>query len=150
MVCRGCCCGTAKHPEVDHEAQIRTLKHVTGDSSAVELLVTECLGPCGHSNVIRVREVDADDRRDLWFGGLCTPESTELVAAWLAGAASLDRLPAALARHQLRPDPRIVTPDDLLFGRTGGCTPRGATTERNHTDGQVTEDGASHARTSSA
>jgi hypothetical protein len=115
MVCRGCCCGTGKHPEVDHEAQLRMLDQVVDDAPGVELAVTGCLGPCGHSNVIRVRELDAHGPRDrIWFGGVCTPESTALVAGWLVGGASADRLPAALARHRLRPDPRIVTPDDLL------------------------------------
>lgn len=144
MVCRGCCCGTAKHPQVDHEAQIRTLKHAADASPAVELVVTNCLGPCGQSNVIRVREIDADDRHDLWFGRLCTPDSTAVLAAWLAGGAPLDRPPAALARHQLRPDPRIITPDEVLFFRTGGCTPRGALGEQYHTDERVAEDGAAH------
>lgn len=77
LACRGCCCGTTKHPDVDHDAQLSALREV----ARVE--VTGCLGPCRQSNVLAV--VDLDTRAQTWFERVLTPADTEAVRSWLAG-----------------------------------------------------------------
>lgn len=77
LACRGCCCGTSKHPGVDHDAQLDALRAV----ATVE--VTRCLGPCGQSNVLAV--VDLETREQTWFERVLAPADTEAVRSWLAG-----------------------------------------------------------------
>jgi (2Fe-2S) ferredoxin len=103
LVCRGCCCGTArKHPDVDHEAQLAAWRAAArGD---VTVRATGCLGPCSASNVVAVR-LPGDDRR-LWLGGLLDQDVTDLVTAWIGRGCPLP-LPPALASHQLG----VVHPD---------------------------------------
>lgn len=74
LVCRGCCCGSSKHPDVDH-AQIAAL------AAAADVQITECLGPCRWSNVIAA--VDPDTGHQTWFGKVLAPAATAAVADWL-------------------------------------------------------------------
>lgn len=76
LACRGCCCGTSKHPGVDHDAQLGVLSAVT------ETYATACLGPCRWSNVVAA--VDPDDGNQTWFAKVLAPVDTAAVASWLA------------------------------------------------------------------
>ena len=49
VVCRDCCCGTAKVPGVDHARQVA---HLT---ERVPVRVADCLDVCEHANVIVVQ-----------------------------------------------------------------------------------------------
>ncbi|MFY1632080.1 hypothetical protein ACN27F_02145 [Solwaraspora sp. WMMB335] len=54
-VCRGCCCGTSrKHPDVDHDGQLRALR-----ASGARVRVVDCLNTCERSNVVVVQPVPA-------------------------------------------------------------------------------------------
>ena len=65
MVCRGCCCGTvAKHPDVDHGAQLEALRAALPTEVRSRLWTVDCIGSCERSNVVVVR--NAESRR--WFG----------------------------------------------------------------------------------
>ncbi len=97
LACRGCCCGTTKHPDVDHDAQLDAIQAAVGH----RLTVTSCLGPCRWSNVIVA--VDADTGQQTWFGRVLDPADTEAVAAWLAEPEAAPR-PEHLVRHPPRPD----------------------------------------------
>jgi hypothetical protein len=76
LACRGCCCGTSKHPGVDHDAQLAVL------GAVAETHPTPCLGPCRWSNVVVA--VDTDDGTQTWFGKVLDPADTAMVACWLA------------------------------------------------------------------
>lgn len=108
LVCRGCCCGTDKHADIDHEQQLRVLRSAS-DVGSVEVRVTECLGPCGNSNLVALWHGDGSRS---WLGEILSPESTEALAAWLAAGGSPGDRPTALDDHSLhRLDPRLFTPD---------------------------------------
>jgi (2Fe-2S) ferredoxin len=77
LACRGCCCGTSKHPSTDHDAQLDALR------SDARVEVTGCLGPCRQSNVLAV--VDVEARTQTWFAGVLTAADTAAVRSWLAG-----------------------------------------------------------------
>lgn len=108
LVCRGCCCGTNKHADVDHDRQLALLRAAAA-AGRVELRVTECLGPCGSSNLMALWHGDGSRS---WLGEILSAESTGTLAKWLAaGGAAADR-PEALEPHSLhRVDPRLFTPD---------------------------------------
>ncbi len=108
LVCRGCCCGTDKHPDVDHDRQLALLR-AAARAGQVELRVTECLGPCGNSNLVALWHADGSRS---WLGEILDAEATGALVAWIAtGAGSADR-PKPLDRRSLhRLDPRLFTPD---------------------------------------
>ena len=57
LVCRGCCCGTAqKHPDVDHEAQLRVLEAAAAKTAGARVRAVDCVDECSRSNVIVVRQ----------------------------------------------------------------------------------------------
>jgi predicted metal-binding protein len=100
LVCRGCCCGTErKHPEVDHEAQLRDLRAAAAASGAVVRQVG-CLGPCSESNVMVVRSPGATKRH--WFGSMLESDATAAMAGWIA-AGCRGPVPAELAPNLLGP-----------------------------------------------
>jgi len=83
-VCRGCCCGTArKHPETDHEGQLRQLAEV-----GVRVRVAaDCLGPCEHSNVMVVHPSSVLRRqgaRVVWLGGVHDSRLIVHIGRWAA------------------------------------------------------------------
>jgi hypothetical protein len=105
LVCRGCCCGTAeKHPDVDHDAQLRALAAAAAAGS-VRLRVTDCLGYCDRSNVAVVR-VGAER---LWFGNLLDGAAVAPLATWLAAGAPSPP-PGDLDAHRFEPSdgPTVV------------------------------------------
>jgi hypothetical protein len=79
LVCRGCCCGTAKHPGTDHEAQAAAVR------AACRTRVVGCLGECSHSNVIVVRRAPGDR---IWLGQMVSSTSTAALCAWIAAGAA--------------------------------------------------------------
>ena len=97
-MCRGCCCGTAaKHPDVDHDAQLDWLRAAL-PAAGDRLWEVDCLGPCERSNVIVVRA--GGGRR--WFGDMLAPADTAAMARWIAAGAP-DALPPALRRREMSP-----------------------------------------------
>jgi hypothetical protein len=83
-VCRGCCCGTArKHPETDHEEQLRQL---SGAGLRVRV-VADCLGPCEHSNVMVVHpsvDLRRKGARPVWLGGVLDSHLIVHIGRWAA------------------------------------------------------------------
>lgn len=75
LACRGCCCGTNKHPHLDHDAQLKAL------AAVADVEVTRCLGPCRWSNVLAV--IDTDSGTQTWFGKVLTPADTDAVTRWI-------------------------------------------------------------------
>jgi hypothetical protein len=102
LVCRGCCCGTSKHPDVDHAGQLDALRAATLAQERARLWEVDCLGPCSSSNVVVVRSGTA--RR--WFGQMLDPDDTQLLAAWIEAGAHTSP-PPRLAARQFDPDPTI-------------------------------------------
>jgi hypothetical protein len=105
LVCRGCCCGTArKHPDVDHEQQLQVWRDAAARGGALVRAVG-CLGPCSTSNVVVVRSPGASTR--TWFGWMLDEDATEAMAAWIAHGCRLP-VPAALVEHELGPATSVV------------------------------------------
>ncbi|WP_424211048.1 (2Fe-2S) ferredoxin domain-containing protein [Streptomyces sp. BI20] len=114
VVCRGCCCGTArKRPGTDHEDQLARLRAATTAPTAPDgaptpaLRVTDCLGPCAEANVLVVQPSAAARRagaRAVWLGGVLDTDLTDTVADWArAGGPGAAPLPEALAEHRIDP-----------------------------------------------
>ena len=108
LLCRDCCCGTAKHPDVDHDAQRAALEALDDRDGRhgprIRVRVVDCLDECQNSNVVVVRDFTARrsaGRRpsDVWLGGVLDPETTAEVVAWVRDGGDL---PTALRRHELR------------------------------------------------
>ena len=84
LVCRGCCCGTTrKHPDVDHDGQIASLRE-TAERVGARLQATDCLGPCERSNVVLLRTRAGGTTSTIWLGGVLTPEQTSALAEWIS------------------------------------------------------------------
>ena len=99
LVCRGCCCGTEKHDDVDHDAQVDRLQAAVAGRRRAKLYTTNCLGPCERSNVVVVRS--GSER--IWFGDVLDATSTAALADWVeAGAPPF--LPDRLAELRFVPD----------------------------------------------
>lgn len=101
LVCRGCCCGTSKHPDVDHEAQVETFRRSLPGGIRARLFEVDCLGPCSRSNVVVVRR----DGVRRWFGQILETETTEALADWVRDGAP-DPTPMRIARHEFVPESR--------------------------------------------
>lgn len=105
MLCRDCCCGTAKkHPGTDHDAQQLALEAAVANNPAVELRVVDCLDECDRSNVALVRRPSAPrSTRDTWLGGLLVESATTALVDWVRdGAPAQDvppRIEALTFRH---------------------------------------------------
>ena len=99
LACRGCCCGTdRKHPGVDHEALLGSIRSAVAHTET-RLRVTDCLGPCERSNVVVVRR--GGDR--FWFGNLLGNAVTDSLAEWAADGAPGD-VPPELEVFRFTPD----------------------------------------------
>jgi len=109
-VCRGCCCGTAKkHPDNDHEAQIRMLRDLVRE--VADIRITDCLGPCERSNVLVVSPSEGGHRRGgrpTWLGYVFDETAGSAIAGWLHdGGPGLADFPWGLRRHRFeRPKKR--------------------------------------------
>jgi (2Fe-2S) ferredoxin len=98
-VCRDCCCGTAKkHPDVDHDGQLRQLRAELPAPHRVR--VSDCLDVCEQSNVVVVHPTPAARRagaRPVWFGLVVDDDVTGDIAAWVrAGGPGVAPLSAVL------------------------------------------------------
>ena len=99
LVCRGCCCGTEKHDDIDHVAQVTRLQAAVASSRRTKLYTTDCLGPCERSNVVVVRS----GRERTWFGDVLDTEVTAALADWVEAGAPAE-IPEPLADHCFVPD----------------------------------------------
>lgn len=108
-VCRGCCCGTRKHPDVDHAGQARELR--TAIAGGGRFRVVDCLDLCERSNVVVVSPSPSGRRaggRPVWVGDVLHPDVVTAVADWIAaGGPGHAALPAELDHHVLRPSRRV-------------------------------------------
>ncbi|WP_330461553.1 (2Fe-2S) ferredoxin domain-containing protein [Streptomyces sp. NBC_00820] len=104
VVCRDCCCGSAKVTGVDHAAQTARL------SAEVPMRVSDCLDACDQANVIVVQPSAAGRAaggRPVWLGLVNDPEATEDVIGWVrAGGPGVAPLPAILDLYAF-PPPRL-------------------------------------------
>lgn len=108
VVCRGCCCGSArKHRRTDHGGQVRALREAAAQAGT-RVVVADCLDRCQDSNVVVLRPDRAARRagaRPVWLGGVLSADQTRALCDWLrtaypaGGPASL---PASLAPLLLR------------------------------------------------
>lgn len=98
LVCRGCCCGTDKYPEVDHAGQVASLRAALPSGERSRLFEVDCFGTCERSNVVAVR---AGSTR-TWFGRVLDPGDTGALAAWIAAGAASEP-PAMMLAHVFEP-----------------------------------------------
>ncbi|TDT97661.1 hypothetical protein EDD99_5819 [Streptomyces sp. 846.5] len=108
-VCRGCCCGTAKVPRLDHEAQLADLR--TGLAEVATVRRVDCLDACEHANVIVVQP-SAEGRRaggrPVWLGLVNDPDAGADITAWVeAGGPGLADPPDILDLYAFTPSRRI-------------------------------------------
>ncbi|MFI2200438.1 (2Fe-2S) ferredoxin domain-containing protein [Streptomyces sp. NPDC020192] len=108
-VCRGCCCGTAKVPGVDHAAQLAGLRASLAQVATVRPV--NCLDTCEHANVIVVQP-SAEGRkaggRPVWLGLVNDPDATGDITAWIqAGGPGLADPPGILDLYTFTPSRRI-------------------------------------------
>lgn len=108
-VCRGCCCGTAKIPGVDHAAQLGTLKAELG--SVAQIRGVNCLDACEQANVIVVQPSPAGRAaggRPVWLGLVNDPEATGDIVTWVqAGGPGLAEPPEILDLYEFGPSRRV-------------------------------------------
>lgn len=98
-MCRGCCCGTIrKLPDVDHSAIAQILENEIGPAS--DLVTSDCLWACEHSNVVVVNPAPTARRtgaRAAWITEVNTLERAHTLAEWVrAGGPGKAELPAEL------------------------------------------------------
>lgn len=97
-VCRGCCCGTDKHPETDHDGQLRQLAEV-----GLRVRVADCLDVCEHSNVVVVHpspDLRLKGARPMWLGAVLAPGVIGHIGRWAAlGGPGAVAVPEAIRPH---------------------------------------------------
>lgn len=108
-VCRDCCCGNpAKHPSVDHPAQIERLRAAVEPDHRVRTAV--CLDVCSQANVMVVHPTPAARRagaRPVWFGLVLRDDVVDDIAAWMqAGGPGVAPLPPMLELSTVPPEAR--------------------------------------------
>ncbi|MCX4790475.1 MULTISPECIES: (2Fe-2S) ferredoxin domain-containing protein [unclassified Streptomyces] len=108
-VCRGCCCGTAKVPDVDHAGLLAELRHSLGETATVRAV--ECLDACEQADVVVVQP-SAEGRgaggRPVWLGLVNDPDAVKDIAAWVgAGGPGLADAPEILDLYTFRPSRRV-------------------------------------------
>ena len=108
-VCRGCCCGTAKIPRVDHAAQLRDLRSALTDTAS--LRVVDCLDACEQANVVVVQPSPTGRRaggRPVWLGLVNDRDATADIADWArAGGPGLAGPPDILDLYAFQPSRRV-------------------------------------------
>ncbi|WP_030916576.1 (2Fe-2S) ferredoxin domain-containing protein [Streptomyces sp. NRRL B-24720] len=108
-VCRGCCCGTPKIPDVDHAGQLAALRRSLGEIAVVRAV--ECLDACEQADVIVVQP-SAEGRRaggrPVWLGLVNDPDAVADIIAWVeAGGPGLADAPDILDLYTFRPSRRV-------------------------------------------
>ncbi|MEU5592631.1 (2Fe-2S) ferredoxin domain-containing protein [Streptomyces sp. NPDC020298] len=108
-VCRGCCCGTAKIPGVDHTAQLAALR--AGLGTVAQVRAVNCLDACEQANVIVVQPSPAgraEGARPVWLGRVNDPDATADIVAWVrAGGPGITEPPDILDLYEFSPSRRI-------------------------------------------
>ncbi|SEE37378.1 hypothetical protein SAMN05216532_7974 [Streptomyces sp. 2231.1] len=108
-VCRGCCCGTAKVPGVDHAAQLATLRAELGPVAQVRAV--NCLDACEQANVIVVQPSPAGRAaggRPAWLGLVNDTDATADITAWVrAGGPGIAEPPDILDLYAFSPSRRV-------------------------------------------
>jgi hypothetical protein len=104
-VCRDCCCGTVeKHPDTDHDAQLRELRVAL--KHCADVTVSTCLDACDQSNVVVVGPSVRGRRsggRPAWLSGVLEPATVRAVADWVRGGGpGMAPCPDALDEHRFR------------------------------------------------
>ncbi|QBI55358.1 (2Fe-2S) ferredoxin domain-containing protein [Streptomonospora litoralis] len=103
VVCRGCCCGTAKkRPGVDHEGQLERLRGLRdAEGRNVPVRTSDCLGPCFQANVVVVQpstEGRESGGRPVWLGSFTEDRLVDDLDSWIrAGGPGAVPLPDSLA-----------------------------------------------------
>ncbi|MFY1692856.1 hypothetical protein [Plantactinospora sp. WMMB782] len=105
-VCRGCCCGSSrKHPEVDHDGQVRRLRTALDGRHRVR--TSDCLDVCERSNVVVVNPSPTGRRAGgvpVWLGEVLDDTTLTAVTEWIsAGGPGIVGQPAALTGRIMRP-----------------------------------------------
>lgn len=98
-VCRGCCCGTvAKHPTVNHGAQVERLRAI-GAKVGATVRLADCLDSCATSNVVVVQTPGA---QPVWLGWVLSEAVLDDIEAWLtSGGPGVAPLPETLDLHRV-------------------------------------------------
>jgi (2Fe-2S) ferredoxin len=108
-VCRGCCCGTAKVPLLDHAEQLARLRQNL--EQVCQVRETGCLDVCERANVVVVqpsRAGRAAGGRPVWLGLANDPAVADDVIAWVrAGGPGLVDLPDLLDLYAFNPPRRV-------------------------------------------
>ena len=108
-VCRGCCCGTAKVPGLDHRAQLAGLRGALAGLAQVR--VVDCLDACEHANVVVVQPSAPGRRaggRPVWLGLVNDPDAAADIADWVrAGGPGLADPPDILDLYAFAPSRRV-------------------------------------------
>ncbi|QXE39566.1 (2Fe-2S) ferredoxin domain-containing protein [Streptomyces sp. GMY02] len=106
VVCRDCCCGSAKVTGVDHAAQTARLR------AEVPVRISACLDVCEQANVIVVQPSAAGRAaggRPVWLGLVNDPDATEDITDWArAGGPGITPMPEILGLYAITP-PRLGT-----------------------------------------
>ncbi|MFF2950484.1 (2Fe-2S) ferredoxin domain-containing protein [Kitasatospora sp. NPDC057965] len=108
-VCRGCCCGTAKVPGLDHAAQLAGLRAALAGTANVRPV--DCLDACERANVIVVQPSPEGRKaggRPVWLGLVNDPEAAADLTAWIeAGGPGAAGMPGVLDLYAFQPSRRI-------------------------------------------
>ncbi|MFD9795257.1 (2Fe-2S) ferredoxin domain-containing protein [Streptomyces sp. NPDC059070] len=104
VVCRDCCCGTAKVPGVDHARQKARL------AEGAPVRVSACLDVCEQANVIVVQPSSAArvaGARPVWLGLVNDPDAAEDIIDWVrAGGPGVAPCPDILDLYTFTPPRR--------------------------------------------
>jgi hypothetical protein len=107
-VCRGCCCGTAKIPGVDHAAQLDRLRRA---ATTAQVRTSDCLDACDYANVLVVQPSPAGRRaggRPVWLGLANDLDITADLARWIAAdGPGLADPPDILDLYLINPSRRV-------------------------------------------
>ena len=111
VLCRGCCCGTDKHPDIDHQRQLDTVAAAVETLPAARMVVADCLNRCDFSNVavVRHRPAGGGKRRTFWLGDMLEETDTAELCRFLTDLSERERdpegypvpLPARLERRRI-------------------------------------------------
>lgn len=108
-VCRGCCCGTAKVPGLDHAAQLAQLRRDL--ATIAEVRPSDCLDACEHANVIVVQPSPtgrAAGGRPVWLGLVNDTDAAEDITTWIQnGGPGLADPPDILDLYVFTPPRRV-------------------------------------------
>ncbi|MEU0991542.1 hypothetical protein [Streptomyces sp. NPDC005953] len=105
VVCRDCCCGSAKVTGIDHAAQVAAL------SRDLPVRISECLDVCDQANVVVVQPSAAGraaGARPVWLGLVNDPAATDDIVDWVrAGGPGEAPLPEILGLYAFTPPRRV-------------------------------------------